>query len=317
MKRVLVTGANGFVGGAMCSRLAAAGVHVVAAVRGDAANVPGATQIVKGELHGDTVWDAALRDVSGVVHLAARVHVMDDPAIEPLAEFRRVNVDGTIAVARRAAASGVRRFLFVSSVKVNVDERETPYSENDPPSPHGPYAQSKLEAEQALRSIERDTGMTVAIVRPPLVYGPRVRANFLKLLDTIDRGLPLPFGRIRNRRSLIFVDNLVDAITACLTHPAAAGRTFLVSDGEDLSTTDLVRRLGTLMGVRVRLLPVSPSVLRLAARAAGRKDEIERLVGSLTVDSRAARQALQWRPPFTLQQGLEATVAYYRTTHAR
>lgn len=316
--RVLVTGANGFVGTAMCARLSSGGVDIVAAMRRDAVNAPHSpSRVVIGDLHNTTIWDAALRGVSDVVHLAGRVHIMDDEAAKALEQFRTANVDATITFARCAAAAGVKRFVFVSSVKIHGEQRDIPYSESDAAAPQDPYSQSKWEAEEALRALERETGMAVVIVRPPLVYGPGVRANFLKLMEAIRKGFPLPVGGIRNLRSLIFVGNLVDALAACLTHPSAAGRTFLVSDGEDLSTGELIRRLGNAMGVRTRLVPVPQALLRAAGRLTGRTRDVDRLIGSLTVDSGAIRQQLSWMPPFSVDDGLAATAAHYWETHAR
>jgi len=233
-------------------------------------------------------------------------------AAEP---YRRVNVEGTMALARQAADVGVQRFVFVSTVKVNGERRDSPYSERDIADPHDAYGQSKWEAEQGLRDLERETGMAVTIVRPPLVYGPGVRANFLKLMELVQRRIPLPLKSVQNRLSLIYVGNLVDALARCLDHPAAAGQTYLVSDGEDISTPDLVRSLATAMRVRPNLLPVPASLLRLAAKLVGKTDVVDRLIGSLTVDSRAIRTQLGWAPPVPLQQGLSATVADYLDSH--
>ena len=316
--RVLVTGANGFVGRAVCSHLSSIGTDVVAAVRRESAKVPpDVSRVLVDQARGDSMWDAALAEASGVVHLAARVHVMKEVAANPLEEFRRVNVEGTVRLARRAAGAGIRRFVFVSSLKVNGEERDSPYTPEDQPAPEDAYAQSKWEAEQELRAVERQTGMEVAIVRPPLVYGPGVGANFLKLMETVRKGTPLPFASIRNRRSLVFVGNLADALAACLTRPAAAGQTFLVSDGHDVSTPELIRMVGEAMQAPVRLLPLPPACLRLAGRLAGRQQEIARLTGSLTVDTRAIRQQLEWDPPFSLHDGLAVTAADYWKTHAR
>lgn len=317
MMRALITGANGFIGTALCDRLKAEGCDVVAAVRRSTSAMRGTSRVVVGELSGNTRWDEALKSVTHVVHLAARVHLMCDASRDPLEEFRRVNVEATSALARQAADARVQRFVFVSSVKVNGEGRERPYNERDASSPQDAYAQSKWEAEEALRRIERDTGMAVTIVRPPLVYGPRVQANFLRLMSAIHRGLPLPFGSVRNLRSLIYVGNLADALARCLQHPSAAGQTFLVSDGEDVATVDLIRLLAAAMGRRPRLIPIPLVLLRTAARLAGRGREIDRLIGSLTVDSRQIRDRLGWQPPVSLREGLMATAADYCHTHAQ
>jgi UDP-glucose 4-epimerase len=315
MRNVLVTGASGFIGRAMCSRLTTSEVPVVAAVRRHITDIPAEVrQVVTGEIHGATAWDAALEDVSSVIHLAGRAHVTHYDSPE---KCRRVNVDGTLALAHRAAAVGIERFVFVSSIKVNGEGRATPYSSMDHAAPQGAYARSKWEAEQSLRQIERETGMAVVIVRPPLVYGPGVRANFLSLMRIIHTGVPLPFGTIDNRRSLLFLDNLTDALAQCLEHPAARGETFLVSDGEDISTAELIRRLATAMGIRPTFLPVPSAMLRVAARVVGRSEMVERLTTSLTIDGRAIRTQLNWTPPVSLQQGLGLTVADYLESHGR
>ena len=300
--RVLVTGANGFVGTAVCRVFAARGIEVRGAVRRDA----GATQVAVGDIDANTDWTAALEGVRTVVHLAARVHVMRDTAKDPLAAFRSVNVEGTRRLAEQAIAAGVRRFVYVSSIKVNGEGTtgRAPYRENDPPDPHGDYAQSKLEAENLLRALS--PRLEVAIVRPPLVYGPGVRANFLSMMRLLVRGVPLPLGAIDNRRSLVFVDNLADLLHACAMHPRAA-ETFLAADGEDISTPELLRRLARELGVRARLVPIPARILELAARAVGRSAIWDRLGGSLQVDVGKARRVLDWTPPIRIDDALATT----------
>jgi UDP-glucose 4-epimerase len=236
---------------------------------------------------------------------------MRDEVSDPLGAFRAVNVDGTLNLARQAAQAGVRRFVFLSSIKVNGEGCEEPYREGDAACPQDPYAISKWEAEQGLRQIELETGMDVVILRPPLVYGPGVKANFQRLLAAVDKGWPLPLGAVGNRRSLLYLGNLVDAIQLCLVHPAAAGQTYLVSDGEDVSSPELVRRLARAMGCPARLLPVPPAWLRLAGGLLGRRAVVERLLGSLVVDSSRIRRELGWSPPFRLDAGLAETVQHY------
>ncbi|MDP2786965.1 MAG: SDR family oxidoreductase [Pseudomonadota bacterium] len=305
---LLITGASGFIGGALCETLIRAGYDVVPAVR-EARGMP--NERVVGEIGPDTDWCEALRGAQAVVHLAARVHVMRDEASDPLDAFRSVNTEGTLNLARQCAAAGVRRFVFISSVKVNGEGRESAYTESDLPAPQDAYAISKWEAEQGLREIESATGLEVVILRPPLVYGPGVGANFLRLMRSVEKGWPLPFGRVENRRSLLYLGNFTDAIRLCLEHPVAAGKTFLLSDGEDVSSAALVRRMARAMNRPARLLPVPVSWLRTAGALVGRSADMERLLGSLTVNSTQIRRELGWRPPFSLEEGLRHAVAYF------
>ena len=238
---------------------------------------------------------------------------MRESAEDPLREFRRVNVAGTIALARQAAAAGVRRFVFLSSIKVNGEETlpGDMFSERDAPAPKDPYGVSKLEAEQGLLAVARDTGMEMSIIRPVLVYGPGVKGNFRTLMKWLARGVPLPFGCIENRRSLVALDNLVSLIQACLTHADAPGRVFMVSDGEDLSTTELLHRTAAALGRRARLVRVPPSILMAAARTAGKADMAGRLIGSLQVDIRNTREVLGWAPPVCIDDALRATADHF------
>jgi UDP-glucose 4-epimerase len=251
-----------------------------------------------------------LREVDAVFHLAARVHVMKDTAVDSLAEFRKVNVLGTLNLARQAAAVGVKRFVFVSSVKVNGES--TPvgqaFTEADEPNPQDAYAVSKFEAEQGLREIAADTGMAVVIIRPPLVYGPGIKANFAALMRAVQRGWPLPLGAVRNQSSLVALDNLVDFVVTCITHPQAVNQTFLVSDGQDLSTTELVRGMAHAAGVPARLLPVPVWALQAGATLLGKGDAVQRLCGNLQVDISKARQLLGWVPPVSVDEGLRRAV---------
>jgi nucleoside-diphosphate-sugar epimerase len=259
----------------------------------------------------DAETQQALQGMSAVIHLAARVHVMTDHAADPLREFRLVNTGWTERLARAAASQGVRRFVYLSSIKVNGEQNDRPFTELDPPNPHDPYGLSKWEAEQALTSVSSQTGIETVVVRPPLVYGPGVGGNFLQLLNSLRRGIPLPLALINNRRSLLYRGNLVDALVTCVRHVRAAGQTYLVSDGEDLSTPELIRRLGRAMGLAVRLWPVPLPVLRAVGQLLRKQAMIDRLLGSLQVDSSKIRRELDWRPPFSVDQGLTDTAAWY------
>ena len=309
MSAVLVTGANGFVGRALTEALAASGHRVRRALR-----LPEATgdAVAVGDIGPGTNWDAALAGIDSVVHLAARTHVLRETAPDALAAYRSVNVTGTERLARAAAARGVRRLVFLSSVKVNGERTgERPYTEEDAPRPEDGYGISKWEAEQALARIASETALPFTVLRPPLVYGPGVKGNFLRLTRLVARGLPLPLGAIDNRRSFIYVGNLVDAIIRALAAPRAAGATYLAADGEDLSTPALVRALAGALDVRPRLVSVPSAALRLAAAVAGRGAEFARLAGSLQVDSSRIRRELDWAPRYTPSQGLAETARWY------
>jgi nucleoside-diphosphate-sugar epimerase len=305
--RVVITGATGFVGSALVSRLLSDGKFSVrATARREHGRLPPNTElVVTGDIDEDTNWADALVGSDVVVHLAARVHVMHESEADPMAAFRRVNVAGSLNLARQAAAAGIRRFVYVSSVKVNGESGS--FTESDPPAPEDAYGRSKLEAETGLRRLAADTRMEVVIVRPPLVYGPGVKANFRALARAIAQGIPLPLGAIRNRRSLVSLDNLVDLLIICLDHPAAANEIFLVSDGEDMSTADLARRLGWAIGRPARLIPVPAGLLMAAASLLGKRDVAGRLVGSLQVDISKARRLLSWSPPVSVDEGLKRT----------
>ena len=255
-----------------------------------------------GDIGPDTDWAAAVSGVSVIVHLAARVHVTREGSANPLDEFRRVNVAGTESLLRHAGAAGVRRVVYLSSLKVNGESGT--YSEVDAPRPEDPYAISKYEAEQIVASIGRATRMEVVIVRPPLVYGPGARANFHALLRAVRRGVPLPLGAIMNRRSLVGLENLVDFIITCITHPAAAGQTFFVSDGDDLSTAELVRRIARTFDRPARLLWIPAPLLYAAATLFGQRVRARKLFGSLAVDISKARRVLGWTPPYTVDDEL-------------
>ena len=308
---VLITGATGFVGSALGRRLVHDGLHeVVGAVRASGVRLSGGVRAVAvGDISADTDWTRALEHVDLVVHAAARVHVSRDVATDPVAEYRRTNVQGTLNLGLQAARAGVRRLVFVSTIKVNGEQTsgQHAYAADEGPSPQDPYAWSKKEAEDELRKIARETGMEVVIVRPPLVYGPGVKANFLSLIRWVHRGVPLPLGAVHNLRSFVALDNLVDLLVLCLEHPRAADQTFLVSDGQDLSTTELLTRLGQALGKPARLLPVPERLLMLAGTMLGKEGAVQRLCGSLRVDIRKTRQLLDWSPPVTVDEGLRKT----------
>jgi len=308
---VLVTGASGFVGLRLCARLAAAGHAVRAAVRRErpplAAFAPAVEVVRVGDIGADTEWQAALAGVDVVVHLAARAHVMNDRISDPLAEYRRVNVAGSERLARAAAAAGVRRLIYMSSIKVNGEATvDAPFREGDAPAPLDAYGRSKWEAEQALSRIAAETGLAVTVLRPPLIYGPGVKGNLARLLGWIERGFPLPFASVVNRRSLVYVENLIDATLAVMHHPGPA-RLYLLSDGRDLSTPQLIHALARGLGKTPRLLPFPPSLLRLAGACTGQGDAIGRLVGSLQIDASRIAAELGWRPAHDPEQSLILT----------
>jgi nucleoside-diphosphate-sugar epimerase len=307
---ILVTGAGGFVGQFLCARFMQIGMSVRAVVR-HAVSVPEKCDgVILEDIEGFTDWHGALISIDTVVHLAARVHVMHDTASDPLSAFRSVNVQGTLNLARQAAAAGVKRFVFISSVKVNGESTQPghAFTETDAPNPQDAYGLSKFEAEQGLRQIAADTGLEVVIIRPPLVYGPGVKANFAALMRAVQRGWPLPLGAVHNQRSLVALDNLVDFIVTCITHPKAASQTFFVSDGQDLSTTDLVRGMAQAAGVSARLLPVPVWVLQSGAALLGQGAMAQRLCGNLQIDISKARHLLAWAPIISIEEGLRNVV---------
>jgi len=310
--KISITGATGLVGRALVAQFVALGrFEVLALTRQLPMNrVTGAEYLLVGGLSSQAQWLGAMDGVHTVVHAAARVHVMYDTEADPLTAFRAVNVRGTLNLARQAAAAGVTRFVFISSVKVNGESTEPgrAFTEADEPDPQDAYGLSKHEAEQGLRQLAADTGMEVVIIRPPLVYGPGVKANFAALMRAVQRGWPLPLGAVHNQRSLVALDNLVDFIVTCITHPQAANQTFLVSDGQDLSTTELVRGMARAAGVPARLLPVPVWALQAGATLLGKGDAVQRLCGNLQVDISKARNLLGWVPPVSVAEGLRRVV---------
>jgi nucleoside-diphosphate-sugar epimerase len=307
---VLVTGATGFVGKALCTALERDGTAFRRALR--KSNGPAGDDVVVGDIGPDTVWRAATRGVVAVVHLAARTHVMRDKSPDPLAEYRRINVAGTRRLAEAAAAAGVARFVFMSSVKVNGERTaEQPFRESDEPRPEDAYGVTKLEAERELAEIAAKSGMGVTVIRPPLVYGPGVKGNFLALMRAVSRGAPLPLASLDNRRSLVYIENLVSAVIACLEDSRAVGETYLLSDGEDLSLPEMVRRLGAALGAPPRLFRFPPALLRLAGAVSGRREQVARLTDSLRIDSARIRRSLGWTPPFSVEEGFARTAHWF------
>jgi nucleoside-diphosphate-sugar epimerase len=315
--KYLLTGTSGFVGRALVERLKLHGDIVVEVGRRQSTGSTGCFYQVN-DISADTDFAEAFDGCDAVIHLAARVHIMHDSATDPLAAFQAVNLHGTVNLARQAARAGARRFVYVSSIKVNGEYTGSqPFTEADEPQPQDPYAVSKWQAEQALHEIGRETGMEIVIVRPPLVYGPGVKANFYSLLKLVSKALPLPLGSIHNRRSMIYVGNLVDALIACATHPAAAGQTYLVSDGEAVSTPQLVKEIATAMQRPKRIFPFPLSAMRFCARMVGKSSAVDRLTQSLEIDSSKIRNELDWHPPYTRQQGLQVTADWFFQSNNR
>lgn len=311
--KVLVTGANGLVGRALCSILEQSGLQVIRAVRTSTTH----WELPVGDLNEKTDWSVALtQGIDVVVHLAGQVPLAESSIGVQASLYYEVNTAGTANLARQCAQHGVKRFVFVSTVKVLGEGKEEPYRDGDLAVPADDYAISKWDAEQALWQIAAETGMGVVVLRSPLVYGPGVKGNFIRLMQVIDKQVPLPLGAIQNRRSLIYLGNLVDAIRVCLTHPKAKGKTFLVSDGEDVSTPGLIRRIAAALGRRPLLLPVPVSLIKRAGAFFGKKAAVDRLLGSLCFDIIPLREELGWNPPYSMQVGLETTAQWYLKTKA-
>ena len=314
MHNVLVTGANGFVGTALCKKLLSKGFYVRGAVQLEKTSfLPEKVAPVHiKSIDSDTKWDDALAGINMVVHLAARVHVMDDTCSDPLAEYRKVNVEGTKCLAVASANAGVKRFIFISSIKVNGEGRASAYTEDDEEAPEDYYGISKWEAEKELHKISHMTGIELVILRSPLVYGPGVKANFLRLFKIVERGIPLPLSSIKNQRSFIYLGNLIDAIVTCINHPEAAGHTFLLGDKENISTPGLIRKIAQALKKPARLFAIPPYSIRLAGTFIGKSAAIDRLFGSLTIDSTKIRKELGWKPPYTMEYGLKETAKWYK-----
>jgi len=311
----MVTGADGFIGHALCKKLLADNYKIKGVVRSKYHN----SKFIKGldtsqleTIGPKTDWSKALTGVECVVHLAARVHIVTNDTHDPLTIFREVNVAGTERLAREAVSANVRRFVYMSSVKVNGDGRTTPYNEEDIQHPLDDYSISKWEAEKVLNKISIETGMETVIIRSPLVYGPKVKANFLRLLKVVERGMPLPLESVNNRRSLVYLGNLIDAIITCLKHPNAAGQKYFVSDNEDVSTPELIRRISYALGKPTRLFPFPPILLKMAGIIIGNSVAIDRLLSSLTIDCSKIRRELNWQAPFSMEQRLRETARWYK-----
>ena len=318
---VLITGATGFVGSRLATFLSAqfpgADLRLAVRHRPDELQAPSTLPVgsieVVGDINPHTNWIDALDGVDVVIHLAARVHVMNDVALDPLEEYRNANTLATIHLAQEAAKAGVKRFIYLSSIKVNGEETSPgqSYSENSTPAPIDPYGVSKWEAELGLEKVCAQTGMEFVIIRPPLVYGPGVKANFQKLMGLVAKGLPLPLGSVHNQRSMLALDNLVSFIAEAMTNPLAANQRFLLSDGKDLSTSQLLKLIAKGMGKSIWLLPVPVFILRAAAQVLGATAAADRLLGSLQIDSSKARQLLQWQPPLCAEEGIAITAQSY------
>lgn len=310
MNKVLVTGATGFVGRNLCQELLLRKIDFIAMIRSESS---------KSKLDGNVQSHAVvsyhaneLKQVDTIIHLAARAHVVHATALDPLAEFRAVNVEATLGLARAAVKAGVKRFIFVSSIKVNGEESSTaPFTAFDPPNPRDFYGQSKLEAELALQQLAQETGLELVIIRPPLIYGPHVLANFYKLMQIVKMYFPLPFSHVNNRRSLVALDNLNDLIITCVTHPAAVQQTFLVSDDDDVSLTRLLQLIAKAMQKKIWLFPVPIRLIQIAATWMGKSAAINRLFGSLQVDINHTKQTLNWQPIISVEQGIQKTVQHF------
>jgi len=308
-KKVLVTGPNGFIGRDLCAFLEEKGYFVRGAVHGNVCDVSGVAEYVKvGDINGSTDWQRALAGVDTVIHLAARMHNINDPKADSIEAFREVNVLGTERLARMAAEAGVRRFIFISSIKVNGEGALRAYTEKDTPEPRDAYGISKREAEDLLTRIAGETGLQTVILRFPIVYRPGVKANFKNLIKIVSSGLPLPFKGIKNRRSLLYHGNLLDAVVTCIVHPQAAGEIFLVSDGQDVSTPGLIKMVASEMNKRIALFYLHPSMLKILCKIIGKTEELEKITGHLFVDSSKIRNLLGWKAPFTPEEGIRHTI---------
>ncbi len=313
--KILITGATGFVGRVLAQQLLKNGHNLVATCRNQPVNNDAAIRYVNtSSIDGATNWDPFLDGVEVVVHLAGRAHILSEQSADPLEEFRKVNTAGTLNLATCAAKTGIKRFVFLSSIGVNGNQTTKPFDEESPPNPVEPYALSKLEAEKGLRNISENSAMEYVIIRPPLVYGPNSPGNFLALLKLTSRNLPLPFGMINNKRSFIGVDNLADFLTQCIQHSGARNKTFLISDDSDISTPELIRTLAEGMHKKAFLFPVPYQLLLSLTAMIGKSSALEKLCGNLQVDANFARNTLNWKQPVAQSQGLKDTASWYMSS---
>ncbi len=313
--KILVTGANGFIGSALCQILVQQGYSVIGALRNKPQQVASdISWVAVGDINSETDWSSALIGVNIVIHLAARVHVMQEKATQPLDLYREVNVLGTLNLAHQAVKAGVKRFIFASSIKVLGEERDKPYMHQDNANPVDEYAVSKWEAEQGLQQMSEHQTLELVILRFPLVYGEGVKANFLRLVQWVDKGIPLPLKSVNNARSLLYLGNLLDAISVCAQHPQAGGKVFLISDEEALSTAKLIQRLAYHLQKPARLFSIPPSGLNSLLILLGKKAIAKRLLSSLMVDNSHIGLVLGWKPPYSLDEGLANTLIDYKNS---
>mgnify|MGYP001320361996 CR=1 FL=1 len=309
-KKILITGASGFLGKSLLAEHTKISSYAIHSTTRDAALADEQSVFFISNIGKDTEWANSLADVDVVIHCAARAHVMNDGSVDPLTEYRKVNVAGTLNLARQAAEAGVKRFIFISSVKVNGESttNRKAYSEDDLPQPEDAYGISKKEAEDGLQEIAKNTGMELVIIRPPLVYGAGVKANFLNLLKLSAKNIPLPFARVNNKRSMVYVGNLVDFIICCVEHPAAANQTFLIADDAPVSLAGLLKQMRTSLGLPVRLLPVPVAAFKVLGKVTGKQAVVDRLVGDLALNTQKAKMLLGWEAPYSFEQGIQITV---------
>ena len=314
MNKILITGSTGFVGQKLCKKLISDNYSIREAVRSNSEKQLGKKEIFNvGEIDKSTNWSASLQDIDCVIHCAARAHVMNENKLDTLATYRKVNVDGTRNLAEQCAKAGVKRLIFLSSIKVNGEKTKVSFSfrHDDNPKPEDAYGISKWEAELALQQVSKKYGIEIVIIRAPLVYGPNVKGNFLKLINIAARRIPLPISRINNIRSFVGIENLIDLISCCIKHPAAAGKIFLVSDNKDMSTPELIKKIGKAMGKSQYFIPLPVSILQFLGAIIGKSSEIERLVSNLQMDCNNTFEVLGWRPPVNPDDAILETIKWY------